>query len=137
MCFLIFSLIHGISQSIAGSIISTVMGYIMQQGSIGNLFSSSSHTDNDRIGEIQSALSSLIGGGGGELEGTRERGKEGEQLQQDHPLVQQVQQNTGIQDPKQAKEYTHKAVSLMKEHANNNPQGLHSLFSNFMRIISR
>jgi hypothetical protein len=42
------------------------------------------------------------------------------------------QQETGIQDPQQAALYAQQAVALMNEQANNNPQGLHSLFSNFM-----
>lgn len=49
----------------------------------------------------------------------------GGQLQQDHPLVQYVQQNAGIQDPQQATQYTQRALEMMNEHANNNPQGLH------------
>ena len=56
----------------------------------------------------------------------------GGQLQQDHPLVQYVQQNAGIQDPQQTTQYTQQALEMMNEHANNDPQGLHSLFSNFM-----
>ena len=53
-----------------------------QQGGIGNLFSGgSNYSDDDRIGGIQSHLSNLMG--------------EGEQLQQDHPLVQYVQQKHG------------------------------------------
>jgi hypothetical protein len=95
---------------------------MQQQGGIGSLFSSgNNYSDDDRMGGIQSSLSNLMGGGSG--------GEYG-QLQQDHPLVQYVQQNAGIQDPQQATEYTQHALSLMNEHANNNPQGLHSLFSN-------
>ena len=75
------------------------------------------YSDDDRIGVIQSHLSNIMGGG---------------QLQQDHPLVQYVQQNAGIQDPQQATQYTQQALEMMNEHANNDPQGLHSLFSNFM-----
>ncbi len=40
---------------------------------------------------------------------------------------------TQIQDPEQDREYTHHALGLMHEHANNNPQGLQSLFSNLLR----
>jgi hypothetical protein len=114
---------HGMNQSIASSVINAIMGHMMQQqGGIGNLFSSgNNYSDDDRMGGIQSSLSNLMGGGSG--------GEYG-QLQQDHPLVQYVQQNAGIQDPQQATEYTQHALSLMNEHANNNPQGLHSLFSN-------
>ena len=53
-------------------------------------------------------------------------------LDPNHALVQRVQQDTGIQDPQQATQYTQQAVDLMNEHANSNPQGIQSLFSNFM-----
>lgn len=110
----------GIEQSIAGSVINVVIGHIMHHGGIGNLFSQgNNYSDNDRIGGIQSALSQLTGDGGGEL-------------QKDHPLVQSVQQNAGIQDPRQAIKYAQQALSLINEHGNNNPQGLHSLFSKFI-----
>jgi hypothetical protein len=103
----------GIDQSIAGSVINAIMGHMAQQGGIGNLFSrGNNYSDDDRIGGIQSHLSNLMGGG---------------QLQQDHPLVQYVQQNAGIQDPQQATQYTQQALEMMNEHANNNLQGLHSL----------
>ncbi len=114
----------GIEQSIAGSVINAIIGHITHQGGIGNLFSrGSNYTDHDRIGGIQSALSNIMGGGEGG----------GRQLQQDHPLIQYVQQNSGIQDPQKAAEYTQQGLDLMNEHAKNNPQGLHSLFSNFIR----
>ncbi len=74
------------------------------------------------MGGIQSALSNLMG--------QRDRG----QLNEDHSLIQYVQQQTGIQDPQQAKEYTHNALGLMNEHANNNPRGLQSLFGNLLRL---
>jgi hypothetical protein len=53
-------------------------------------------------------------------------------LNPDHELVQRVQQDTGIQDPQQATQYTQQAVDLMNEHASSNPQGVQSLFSSFM-----
>ena len=112
----------GIEQSIAGSVINVVIGHMMQHGGIGNLFSQgNNYSDHDRIGGIQSAISQLTGYGGG-----------GIQLQQDHPLVKSVQQNAGIQNPQQAIKYAQQSLSLINEHANNNPQGLHSLFSKFI-----
>lgn len=119
---------HGIDQSVAGSVISAVIGHLTQQqeggargGGIGNLFSErSKYTDDDRMGGIHSSLSNLMG--------ERERG----QLHQDHRLIRHVQQKTGIRDPEQAREYTHHALGLMHEHANNKPQDLHSLFSNLL-----
>jgi hypothetical protein len=53
-------------------------------------------------------------------------------MQQDHPLVQIVQQNTGIDDPILASEYTQQALELLNEHAYNNPQGIHSVFRRFL-----
>jgi len=45
----------------------------------------------------------------------------GGQLQQDHPLLQYVQQNAGIQNPQQTTQYTQQALEMMNEHANKNP----------------
>src|SRR5918911_1595790 len=45
-----------------------------------------------------------------------------------HPLVQQVKNNCGLQDDNQARMYTQQATGLLSEHANNDPQGLSSLF---------
>ena len=47
-------------------------------------------------------------------------------------LVQHVQQNACIYDPQQVTKYAQQALEMINEHINNNPQGLHSLFSNFM-----
>jgi hypothetical protein len=81
------------------------MGHMTQQGSMGNLFSGSNdYTNDDRIDGIQSHVSNLMRGGG--------------QLQQDHPLVQYVQQNAGMQDPQQATQYTQQALEMMNEYAN-------------------
>ena len=121
---------HGMDQSVAGSVISAIIGHLTQQQGgggggfgIGNLFSQgNSYSDGDRMGGIQSALANLIG--------QRDRG----QLNEDHSLIQYVQQKTGIQDTEQAREYTHHALGLMNEHANSNPQGLQSLFSNILGL---
>ena len=47
-------------------------------------------------------------------------------------MLTHIQQNAGIKDPQQATQYAQQAVDLLKEHGNNNPQGLQSLFSNLM-----
>ena len=96
----------GIEQSVMSTIISSIMGHLTQQGL--------SLMGGGQRGGIQSALSNIG------------------QLSPDHALVQRVQQDTGIQDPQQATQYTQQAVDLMNEHANSNPQGIQSLFSNFM-----
>jgi hypothetical protein len=110
-----FSQKTGAQQSIAMAVINAVIGFMMQRG-IGSMLGSSSQGGNQ--GGIMSALSNLVGGGNS--------------FDQNHELVQHVQQNAGIKDPQQATQYTQQAVDLLKEHGNNNPQGLQSLFSNLM-----
>ena len=113
----------GIEQSVAGSVINAVIGHITQQGSISNLFNrGSNYTDHYRNCGIQSVLSNLIG--------QRDSG----QLNQDHSLIQHVQQKTGIQDQEKAREYTHHALGVLNEHANSNPNGLQSLFNNLLGL---
>ena len=102
-----FSQRSGIEQSMMSTIISSVMGHLTQQGL-------PSLMGGGQGGGIQSALSNIG------------------PLSPDHALVQRVQQDTGIQDPQQATQYTQQAVDLMNEHASSNPQGIQSLFSNFM-----
>lgn len=101
----IFSQRSGIEQSMMSTIISSVINHLTQQGSQNSLMGG---------GGIQSALSNIG------------------PLSPDHALVQRVQQDTGIQDPQQATQYTQQAVDLMNEHTNSNPQGIQSLFGNFM-----
>ena len=50
------------------------------------------------------------------------------QLSPSHPLVQRIQQDTGIQDPQIATQYTQQTLSAMKEHANENPESMRSIF---------
>jgi hypothetical protein len=45
--------------------------------------------------------------------------------------VQQVKNNCGLQDDNQARMYTQQATGLLRENANNDPQGLSSLFGSF------
>lgn len=60
----LFSQRHGVDQSMASSVISTIIGYLTQQqegggsgSGIGNLFSQgNNYSDNDRTGGIQSAI---------------------------------------------------------------------------------
>ena len=42
--------------------------------------------------------------------------------------MQQVKNNCGLQDDNQARMYTQQATGLLRENANNDPQGLSSLF---------
>jgi hypothetical protein len=51
-----------------------------------------------------------------------------EQLNPNHPLIQRVQRDTGIQDPQLATKYTEQTLRAMKEHANENPKRMRSIF---------
>jgi hypothetical protein len=90
---------------------STIMSYMMQHFMQKGLGSFMNSGGSDR-GSMQSSFSELQGG----LNDPR------------HPLVQQVKNNCGIQDDNQARMYTQQATGLLSEHANNDPQGLSSLF---------
>jgi hypothetical protein len=114
-----FSQQTGAQPSLANSIMNAVIGFMMQK-SIGNMFSSGGGSSS---GGIMSAMSNILGGNdGGSVNN----------LGQDHELAQHVQQQCGIQDPQQARQFTQQAVNVMNQHRNSNPQGLQSLFSNFM-----
>jgi len=113
-----FSQRTGAQQSISGSVMNAIIGYVMQnmmQKGIGSfLGGSGGGGNNSDAGGLTSALSGLGG------------------LNRDHALVQHVQQNAGIQDPDQATQYTQHGVNLLNEQANNNPQGMQSLLSGFL-----
>jgi len=51
-----------------------------------------------------------------------------EQLNPNHPLIQRVQRDTGIRDPQLATQYTEQTLRAMKEHANENPERMRSIF---------
>ena len=109
-----FSQRTGAQQTVASTIMSTVMSYIMQNF-------------------MQKGLSSFLGSGGGD-QGSMKSALS--QLQNDAndptlPLVQQVTNDSGLQDNNQARQYTQQAIGMLNEHADNNPQGLQSMFGNF------
>ena len=109
-----FSQRNGVQQSMSSTIMSTIMSYLMQnfmQKGLGGFISSAGA---DR-GSMQSSFSELEGG----LNDPH------------HPLVQQVKNNCGLQDDNQARMYTQQATGLLRENANNDPQGLSSLFGSF------
>jgi hypothetical protein len=110
-----FSQRSGVQQSISSTIMSTIMSYMMQhfmQKGLGNFMNSGG---NDR-GSMQSSFSELEGGINNDPR---------------HPLVQQIKNNCGLQDDNQARMYTQQATGLLRENANNDPQGLSSLFGSF------
>jgi hypothetical protein len=49
--------------------------------------------------------------------------------------VQQVKNNCGLQDDNQARMYTQQATGLLRENADNDPQGLSSLFGSFGGVV--
>ncbi len=110
-----FSQRSGVQQSISSTIMSTIMSYMMQnfmQKGLGSFMNSGGSDRNS----MHSTFSELEGGISNDPR---------------HPLVQQVKQNCGFQDDNQARMYTQQATGLLREHANNNPQGLSSLFGSF------
>jgi hypothetical protein len=50
----------------------------------------------------------------------------------DQELARHVQQNAGIEDPEQARQYTQHGVDILNEQSNNNPQGLQSIIDGFL-----
>ena len=113
-----FSQRSGADQSMGSSVMSAIVGFLAQKMMGG--------------GGIGSMLSGLTGGGGGSSSGTGSilSGLGG--LNKDHELVRHVQQNTGIQDPEQARQYTQHGVDILNEQSNNNPQGLQSILGGFL-----
>jgi hypothetical protein len=110
-----FSQRSGVQQSMSSTIMSTIMSYMMQhfmQKGLGSFMNSGGGDRNS----MQSSFSELEGGINNDPR---------------HPLVQQVKNNCGLQDDNQARMYTQQATGLIRENANNDPQGLSSLFGSF------
>jgi hypothetical protein len=117
-----FSQRSGANQSIGNSVMTAIIGFLMHKmmggggGGIGSMLSglTGGGSGDSGAGGIGSILSSLGG------------------LNKDHELVRHVQQNTGIQDPEQARQYTHHGVDILNEQSKNNPQGLQSILGGFL-----
>ena len=113
----------GIPQSSKSTIINSIIKHLIDSGESedksstinkgvsGHAASTVADTDKD----VQSALSNI-----GQLSPT-------------HPLVQRIQQDTGIQDPQLATQYTEQTVHAMKEHANEKPERMRSMFRSLRR----
>jgi hypothetical protein len=110
-----FSQRSGVQQSMSSTIMSTIMSYMMQNFMQKGLGSFMNSGGGDR-GSMQSSFSELEGGINNDPR---------------HPLVQQVKNNCGLQDDNQARMYTQQATGLLRENANNDPQGISSLFGSF------
>ena len=114
----------GIPESSRSTIISSIIKHLIDSGESedksstinkgvsGHAASTVADTDKD----VQSALSNI-----GQLSPT-------------HPLVQRIQRDTGIQDPQKATQYTQQTLSAMKEHANENPERMRSLFRSLRMV---
>ena len=79
---------------------------------------------------MQKGLGGFMNSGGGDRNAMQSSFSELEGGLNDprHPLVQQVKNNCGLQDDNQARMYTQQATGFLRENANNDPQGLSSLF---------
>ncbi|MFL6377096.1 MAG: hypothetical protein ACJ72R_06495 [Nitrososphaeraceae archaeon] len=118
-----FSQRSGVNQSMGNSIMTAIIGFLAQKmmgggsGGVGNMLSGltgGSQQGNGGGGGIGSILGALGG------------------LNKDHELVKHVQQNSGIQDSEQARQYTQHGVDVLNEQSKNNPQGLQSILGGFM-----
>jgi hypothetical protein len=110
-----FSQRSGADQSIGSSVMSAIVGFLAQKmmgggGGMGSMLSG--------LTGGSSSIGSILSGLGG--------------LNKDHELVRHVQQNTGIQDPEQARQYTQQGVDILNEQSNNNPEGLQSILGGFL-----
>jgi len=107
---------RGIPQSSRSTIVNYIVDHILDKGeseSKNNVNNSNAAAGFSRIGsyeDVHSALSSIG------------------QLSPEHPLIQRIQQGTDIKDPQLATHYTEHAISAMKEHANEHPEKMHSIF---------
>ena len=82
----------------------------LSEGNASRLVTGDASSAADAIKDVQRALSNI------------------EQLNPNHPLIQRVQRDTGIQDPQVATQYTEQTLRAMKEHANENPKRMRSIF---------
>src|SRR5919112_2080334 len=114
-----FSQRSGVQQSMSSTIMSTIMNYMMQNFMQKGLGSFMNSGGGDR-GSMQSSFSELEGGINNDPR---------------HPLVQQVKNNCGLQDDNQARMYTQQATGLLRENADNDLQGMSSLFGSFGGVV--
>jgi hypothetical protein len=112
----------GIPESSRSTIISSIIKHLIEgrdsedKGSTNNNVKGDAASTVDDVNKnIQSALSNI-----GQLSPT-------------HPCVRRIQQDTGIQDPQLATHYTEQTVHAMKEHANEKPERMRSMFRSLHR----
>jgi hypothetical protein len=101
----------GIPESSRSTIINSIIKHLMDSGESEDKGSTNnSGATGDAASTVAAALSNIG------------------QLSPNHPLVQRIQQDTGIQDPQLATQYTEQTLRAMKEHANENPERMRSIF---------
>jgi len=113
----------GIPESSRSTIINSIIKHLIYSGDSEDKGSADNNnetgvdaiTKGDTDKNVQSALSNI-----GQLSPT-------------HPLVRRIQQDTGIQDPQLATQYTVQTVRAMKEHANEKPERMRSMFRSLRR----
>jgi len=113
----------GIPESSRSTIINSIIKHLIYSGDSEDKGSADNNnetgvdaiTKGDTDKNVQSALSNI-----GQLSPT-------------HPLVQRIQQDTGIQDSQLATQYTEQTIRAMKEHANEKPEIMRSMFSSLRR----
>ncbi|UVS69632.1 hypothetical protein [Nitrososphaera viennensis] len=106
----------GMQQSIAATVISAVLSYVVQhfmQKGAGNIISSGGTNADSSLQSILSQLTSGLNDPG-------------------NPLVQQVKKDGGLNDDNQARQYTQQAVDVPKESASKDSAGLSSLIGSFL-----
>jgi hypothetical protein len=120
-----FSQRSGADQPMGSSVMTAILGFLVQKmmggggsGGIGSMLTGLTGGSQQGSGGGGGGIGSILGGLGG--------------LNKDHELVRHVQQNSGIQDPEQARQYTQHGVDVLNEQSKNNPQGLQSILGGFM-----
>jgi hypothetical protein len=112
-----FSQRSRVQQSMGNSVMNVIVGFLAQK-MVGQGIGSMLSGVGGGSGSGSSGINSVLSGIGG--------------LNHDHELVRHVQQNAGIQDPEQARQYTQHGVDVLNEQSNNNPQGVQSIFASFL-----
>jgi hypothetical protein len=113
----------GIPESSRSTIINSIIKHLIYSGDSedkgsadnNNETGDDSITKGDTDKNVQSALSNI-----GQLSPT-------------HPLVQRIQQDTGIQDSQLATQCTEQTIGAMKEHVNEKPEIMRSMLSSLRR----
>lgn len=108
----VFTKKSGLEQSVASEIISVVIQYSIQ-------YSASLRGGKGGIQNIMSILSNLQSN-----------------LSPEHPLINQVQERTGLKDTQLVTKHVENALNFIAQEADVNPEGIESLFGNIQGPIT-